>query len=326
MKKWLLLLLCTMLAIALTACGGVVSAEPKQESAGLAAGEDFSMGDETYALEKWVLLPEYNTDTHAGYGVCFVQKEGIAPILISGSSYRSLIDMTLDTGGEAISTRNISFIKVEDAPGYAARVTFEFSLPKDAKLPAIGRIFHSGKDEEADIDLSTLGAPLPASEPAVTEAPVPEEPPLDAKAQAYCGDWLLEAIVFCTPNADNGIFAIEGTMEVSEGFEFGRELTLNEDMTMNGLVNLDGLVDAVTELPFAISGLDLNAYTNWAYEDGMVTFMPDGPALAAEYDEAAGELRLKRGGEVEIKSVQTGDAVSKSGMVDMDITMIFQAV
>jgi hypothetical protein len=37
-----------------------------------------------FALEKWVALPEYDTDTQTGIGLCFVKKEGFAPVAISG--------------------------------------------------------------------------------------------------------------------------------------------------------------------------------------------------------------------------------------------------
>ena len=163
MKRISAIFLIFALIAALTACAKAPAAgkegSPYQNGSTLSAGEDFKLGDETYALEKWIALPEYDTDTKTGYGLCFVQKEGVAPIAISGSSYTSLIDMNLDMDGGTLSTSYISFIAVDDAPGYAARVTFEFALPKAAALPENGTIFHTGADKEERIDLSPLETP-----------------------------------------------------------------------------------------------------------------------------------------------------------------------
>lgn len=328
MKKLLAALLFIAIIGVLTACSPQASA-PGQEASeiktdALSAGEDFKLGNETYALEKWMALPEYDTDTQTGVGLCFVQKEGVAPIAISGSGYKSLIDMTLDMDGAALATSNISFIKVEDAPGYTARVTFEFALPKGAALPVGGTIFHTGKNEEVAIDLSALDA-LPIEVTAATEAPAGAAAAFDDDAQVYFGEWMLDSIIFRTPDENNGIYTIDATMSISDGFEYGRDLVLHEDMTMVSLIDLSALIEAVPELPFAINDLDLKDYSGWTYSNGTITLAYGGPAFTATCDEASQELRLMRSGEVAIHSDTANGMATQSGSVLIDITMVFTA-
>ncbi len=335
MKRSLSALLLVLLVASLAACSGrpagpagESAAPPREtfqpEAAALTAGEDFKLGDETYALEKWVALPEYDTDTQTGVGLCFVQREGVAPIAISGGGYKSLIDMTLDMEGTPLYTSNISFIKAEDAPGYTARVTFEFALPKGAALPAGGTIFHTGENEEIAINLSMLEAlpieAFPAIEPSAGAAAASDD-----GAQALCGEWLLDSIIFCTPDENNGIYTIDAAMSISEGFEYGRDLVLREDMKMISFIDLSALIDAVPELPFSISDLDLKDYSGWTYRSGTVTLTYGGPAFTAVYDEASRELRLTRSGEVAILSGSANGMATQSGSVLIDITMVFKA-
>ena len=328
MKKLLAILLFTAIIGALAACSPQTSAPgtqtPEPKPAALSANEAFKLGDETYALEKWVALPEYDTDTQIGVGLCFVQKEGVAPIVISGGGYKSLIDMTLDVDGTSLPTSNISFIKAEDAPGYAGRVTFEFALPKGAALPIGGTIFHTGKNERVAIDLSSLEAlPIEAA-PKTESSPGVAPAPDDFGKQAFFGEWLLDSIIFHTPDEDNGIYTIDATMSISEGFEYGRDLSLREDMKMISFVDLSALIEAVPELPFTINDLDLKDYSGWAYANETITFTPVGPAFSASYDEAAKELRLTRSGEVAIIPNTANSMTTQSGTVLIDITMVFK--
>ena len=93
---------------------------------------------------------------------------------------------------------------------------------------------------------------------------------------------------------------------------------------MVSFIDLSALIDAVPELPFAISDLDLNVYSGWTYTNGTLTLTPDGPAFAAVYDEASQELRLTRSGEVAIIPSTTNGMVTQSGSVLIDITMVFK--
>ncbi|HPK17222.1 MAG TPA: hypothetical protein PKW41_14610, partial [Clostridia bacterium] len=70
MKRIISILLLVLFVTSLTACSGQASetsGEAPQQAAVPTTG-DFKLGDETYALEKWVALPEYDTDTQTGVG------------------------------------------------------------------------------------------------------------------------------------------------------------------------------------------------------------------------------------------------------------------
>ena len=310
MKKIIALLLAALTALALCACG-----QGAAQPAHVAAGETFKMGDETYFLEKWVRCPEYDSDEKVGYGLCFLQVEGIAPIVISSGGYSSLIDMTLDVEGGAVSTRNISFIGVEDVEGFAGRVTFEFALDKGAVLPASGTFYHTGKDQQENIDLSSLSAPDGGAAAAPTI-----EAALSDEAKRLCGSWKLHSITFETPEADNGIFSIDATMEVSDGFEYGLALELGEDGSFYSDIDLDGLTKAVQELPFATDELNFQKYSEWSCEDNKMTLSPDGHVFVAALEES-GDLSVTWCGEVEIESTTVNGAASKAGVVAIYITM-----
>jgi len=326
MKRLLAILLFIAISAAFIACSKQTSAPkeqmPEQKPAALSANEAFKLGDETYALEKWVALPEYDTDKRIGVGLCFVQKEGVAPIVISGGGYKSLIDMKLNMDGTQLSTSNISFIK--DAPGYAGRVTFEFALPKGEALPISGTIFHTGKNEKVELDLTVIEAlPIEASPKTNTSAMAPA--PDDFGIQAFFGEWVLDKIIFHTPNEDNGIYTIDATMSITEGFEYGRDLSLRKDKKMVSVVDLSALIEAVPELPFTINDLDFKDYSGFAYANGTLTLTPVGPAFTASCDEAAKELRLTRSGEVAIIPNTVNGMKAQSGTVLIDITLVFKA-
>jgi len=144
-------------------------------------------------------------------------------------------------------------------------------------------------------------------------------------ASALAGEWVLESIRFYTPESGNGIYEIDGTMTVSEGFPFGRALTLTADGTAASDMNLDALVEAVPELPFETADLNLSNYTGWTVVGDTLTFSPDGPALSVAHGDAADELRLTRSGEVEILSNTVNGAATNTGTVAIEITMMFTA-
>ncbi|MDO5112110.1 MAG: hypothetical protein Q4E65_07380 [Clostridia bacterium] len=325
MKKWIAVLLAALLLMSFSACGAD-EAQSAGQTAGKAAGESFTLGKETYALEKWVLLPEYDTDTMRGYGLCLVQQEAVAPIKITSQGYSSLVDATLDVGGTELPTRNISFIKTDGAPGYAARVTFEFALDKGEALPASATMRHADTKEEQRLDLSALAAPVAAS--AQTEEAAAQEeteaPVIPQEGLALCGDWLLTGVRFYTPEQDNGIYAIDGTMGLFEGYDLGRDLRLLEDGTFSSDINISALIEEVNELPFTAADLDFNAYGAWEFQDNLILPAPDGPALHVEEASAEGELQLKNSRTVEIESIERDGAMTKDGRVDIEITLILE--
>lgn len=311
MRKSLALLSLTFFMLFIAACGDVTQSV-KSDVTEPSVGVNFKLGKQTYALEKWVRRADYDTDTKTGYGLCFLQVEGVAPISISASGeYSSTLDMTLDIGDTALRAGSISFAAVDDID-YATRITFIFALPKGSALPVNGTISNTGNDERKTINLSELSAPDEETEQVTT---LPAD---DYYALKLCGNWQLSSIIFRTPEADNGIFTIDATMDVSEGFEYGLNLKLSEDWTLSSDIDLDSLTEAVDELPFSTDGLDLSKYTSWSYTNELFTPAPAGPALTAAVDKQSGELSLTWSGNVNI-----GSTDANGGTVALDITLIF---
>ena len=128
-------------------------------SKGYAAKERFALGNDKFALEKWERMPEGDTDSANGYGVCLLIVGDEAPVVMSmgGGQTTSGIDMTLTSGEETLSAANIQFAVVENMGDYGVRATFQFSIPKDAELPQQGTLINnSNKEETVSLDLSDL--------------------------------------------------------------------------------------------------------------------------------------------------------------------------
>ncbi|MDR1395026.1 MAG: hypothetical protein LBK52_02500 [Deltaproteobacteria bacterium] len=340
-KKFTALLLTAFIGLLLAACSSETPepaqkpADPKSSAAapGPGPGESFTLGGETYTLLSQVPLPKYDSATATGIGIIFAKKEDTSPIIISGGQAASLIDMTLDMAGGPLESSNITFNKSDSIPGYALSVRFEFLLPKGAALPASGKIYHTGKKDEKAVSLAglktaVLAEPAPA-EPAAAE-PADLNPALPEAAKPLLGEWELVSIKFFTPVPDNGIFGINATLGIQEGYQHGRDLTLNGDLTMQSNVSLNPIPEASTMLPFEITDLDLRACSSWEYDSGTI-LISDGPALKASYDEASKILSLTQDSMKMIASrpmpgLNTKSSpVSEEGSVELEITLGFKA-
>jgi len=230
-----------------------------------------------------------------------VEADGTGEYTFEQSGYSESYPFSLASDGERFSVdipadNQLGIAKVEGTYAYAGGV---LSL-------AITTTFSSGRQFEYAAECVKDAAPSEA-------------------ASALAGEWVLESIRFYTPVSDNGIYKIDGTMSISEGYPYGRSLALSADGTAASDVNLNALVKAVPELPFETDDLDLSEYAGWAVEGESLTFSPDGPALIVAHDEAAKTLSLTSSGEVEIQSMEVNGASSKTGTVAIEITMTFAA-
>ena len=91
MKKILLYVIALISIFCVAGCGG---------SSGYKQGEQFQLGDNTYALEKVVRAPANDTGSTEGFGVSLLQVGNTAPVIISGlgngtMNTTSALDMTL---------------------------------------------------------------------------------------------------------------------------------------------------------------------------------------------------------------------------------------
>lgn len=186
--------------------------------------------------------------------------------------------------------------------------TYMFDL---AELPDEVYLY-SVENKDAPVLLKSGGFDAGKTEIASADAAIPEY---------LCGAWRLEGIDFLTPE-ENDFFSIDAGMTLDENAK-GNTLTLNADKSMISDVDIDGLVAAVSELPFETKGLNLGAYESWSCDGDALTFFPDGVSLHWSYDEAEDVLSILWADEVEIESTETSAGTSAGGTVQMQITLNF---
>ena len=195
-KVFGVVILCIAVLLSFSAC----SSSPKNVVYGnvvYGTGDVFSVkGVDDFVLDKIVLLPEYNTATKTGYGVVFLKKEASAPISFTmGSSAsqvsdpKSLVDLTLMDGENAIRSANISFVQVDDSPLYKGSATFAFQIEDGKPFPAKGSFSYAAagttENQTFEIDLSNLAVPDADKESVAsssTPAP-PEQQPIDSSEE-----------------------------------------------------------------------------------------------------------------------------------------------
>lgn len=145
MKRIIIAALVTALCFVFAGCGS---------GSGFKAGEQFQLGENTYALEKWERMTDKDTDTTEGYAVCLLQVGDSAPVIITGlgtdnMSTESTLDMTLNMNDSTISPNTIGFQAIDDVEGYGSRVTFSFDIPKGEDLPESATFINLTEDDES---------------------------------------------------------------------------------------------------------------------------------------------------------------------------------
>ena len=153
MKRIIAVLSIMVLTLIFTGCGG------DSASGGYAAGEDFTLGDNTFALEKCVRIADMDTDSTEGYGVAVLIEGSQAPIIMStsGGAPQSAVAMILvKEDGSTIKSSGINFDGIDDQGKYGVRMTFKFSVPKGEEFPAKATMMSANNEEEtASLDLTT---------------------------------------------------------------------------------------------------------------------------------------------------------------------------
>lgn len=145
MKRILVVALVAALCLVFAGCGS---------SSGYSAGEQFQLGDNTYALEKWERTTANDTSSSDGYSVCLLQVGNTAPIVISGfgsdnASMKSALEMTLIDGDTTYSAKTVGFAAIDDVEGYGSRITFGFDIPKGTDLPTSATLVNTSSGEES---------------------------------------------------------------------------------------------------------------------------------------------------------------------------------
>ena len=188
MKKLFAAALVAVMCLAFAGCGG---------SSGYSQGEQFQLGDETYALEKWERNIDKDTSVSEGYSVCVLQVGNTAPIIISGfgtenATTQSAINLELSNGDKTYSPASIGFQAIDDVEGYGCRLTFYYDLPVGEDLPTSGTLTKDG-EEPVELDLSGLSvvdATTTTTTTTTTTSPadLPVDPNYDPEANKDIGD------------------------------------------------------------------------------------------------------------------------------------------
>lgn len=175
MKTFIATIVIIIICIAFAGCG---------VGSGYSEGEQFTFGENTYALERLVRVKDKDTDSTECYGVSLLQVGYEAPVIISGffgngnMSTKSAIDMTLKDGDTTYSTRSISFAATDEVEGYGSRAVFYFDIPKGTDLPTSAILWGSDDEETVELNLSGVTAEeeTTATTTTTTESDIPAAP------------------------------------------------------------------------------------------------------------------------------------------------------
>ena len=152
LKKVIAVLSIMAMAFIVTGCGD-------SGSSGIPAGEDFTLGDNTFTLEKCVKITDNDTQSSEGYGVAVLIEGNQAPIVMSvnGGTPSSAVSMVLvKDDGSTISPSGINFDGIDDQGKYGVRMTFNFDVPVGEGLPATATMTNTNNEEESvTLDLSS---------------------------------------------------------------------------------------------------------------------------------------------------------------------------
>ena len=174
-----------IMCVAFAGCGG---------SAGYGEGEQFQLGDDTYALEKIVRAPGQDAGSTECYGVSLLQVGDTAPVIISGfgtgtSTTQSALEMTLVDGDTTYAAKTISFAAIDDVEGYGVRMVFYFDIPAGTELPASATLKRTDGEETVELDLSGLKTEEETTTTTTTSSGLPDGIPIapDAGNENYDG-------------------------------------------------------------------------------------------------------------------------------------------
>lgn len=155
----------------------------------------------------------------------------------------------------------------------------------------------------ADDGSATAPAAAPAAAPAET-------------AGSIAGAWTIENLTY-EAKALAGGFSIKGE------FQGTYELTLNPDGSMSSNLAMDTMHEQGI-IPFAFPEFELKKFTGYSWENGTLRFLPDGPALQCEYNEAAGTYSVSYASTVmveERKGTLPGQATMPGGECSLTVSL-----
>lgn len=145
-----------------------------------------------------------------------------------------------------------------------------------------------------------------------------------AEAPAWAGrDWQLDSLHFKTLSKDSP-FSIDAGMSLNGPTEYGSRLYFDAGAAMASDINLNGLIEAVPQLPFSVPELNLTQYDSFALQENSLRLTPGDLLLTLAYDAASDSLSLTYVSHVEVQSQTLENGmVTKGGETDIEITLGF---
>ena len=134
--------------------------------------------------------------------------------------------------------------------------------------------------------------------------------------------WTLDTIWFRTLSEDSP-FVIDAGMTFTGPTEFGSEFFIGDSGEIETDINMNGLIEAVPQLPFSVEELDLTQYTGCAVEGNTAVMTPGDVKFDIAFTDVG--MSLAYTASVEIASTETDGLVSEAGSCDILITLGFVA-
>ena len=152
----------------------------------------------------------------------------------------------------------------------------------------------------------------------------PGAKPADGEAPAWAGrDWRLSTLHFKTLSEDSP-FSIDAGMSLNGPTAYGSRLHFDASAAMASDINLNGLIEAVPQLPFSVPELNLTQYDSFALQGDSLRLTPGDLLLTLAYDAAQDSLSLTCVPHVKVQSRTLDNGmVTKVGETDIEIILGF---
>ena len=135
-------------------------------------------------------------------------------------------------------------------------------------------------------------------------------------------DWQLDTLNFKTLT-EGAPYSIDGGLSMNGSSTYGSRLCLDGGDVETDIV-MNGLIQAVPQLPFSVPELDLTQYESYALDGDALRLMPGDIRMDIDYNGAADALTLTFNTHVDIESQDMGNGMrSQAGESDMEIRLGF---
>ena len=133
-------------------------------------------------------------------------------------------------------------------------------------------------------------------------------------------EWQLDTIHFKTLSEDSP-YSIDGGLSLNGGSTYGNRLVL-ADGAVDTDIDLNGLIEAVPQLPFSVPELELTGYDSYTLEGDTLRLAPGDIEMTVGQEDDA--LSLTYVTHVDIQSQSMGDGLTtQAGETDLEVIMGF---